>query len=115
VRTPDLGKRFSELSPARQYIMRVFQILNFGRVERLQIRHGEPVVAAETVMIADIKLGDDTSRDESGLADFALSKEACALMIQFDQIFDGELDVIVVQAGLPRRVVVRSKLPEPVR
>jgi hypothetical protein len=106
-----LIERFSELPVARQALVRLAQDLNYGTIRNVPVRDGDPVLGPELIVVVDIKLGaDDGWRPEIGLTDFNLPNELRALMRQLDSINNGEIEAIHVQAGLPRRLILRSRL-----
>ena len=115
--------RLSDLSPARQALVRLCQAINYGSIEDLEIRHAEPVFDPPPVVVRDVKLyGDEQPRPELSLKDFVLSEEAARLMNGLDEVKCGTLRRIEVHAGLPRRMLVESQItgasdvpPYPVR
>ena len=48
-------KRFSELSPAWQELVRVCQALHFGVIRNLQFRGANPLVKSAYVLVDDIQ------------------------------------------------------------
>ena len=101
--------RLSELSAARQQLVRLCQATNYGYIHHLEVKDSEPVFTPATLVWVEIKLdGDDGARQERGLADFALADEICRLMAQLDEIQNGTLEKIEVRAGVPRRLVFSS-------
>ena len=108
------GSRFSELSPSRRALVRICQATNFGYVQDLTVRNGEPIFTTSLpVVLADVKLdSEDERRSESALPDFVLSAEHVRLMLLLDGIEDGKIARIEIRAGLPRRVVVEKSVSE---
>jgi hypothetical protein len=103
--------RFSELSLPRQTLVRVWQTTNFGSIQRLEIRGGEPIFDPPPVLLIDVKLdGDNAPRPEIGLTDFGLSQEVIRLMEQLDERITTTIDLLEVRAGIPRRVVFRAAI-----
>jgi hypothetical protein len=95
--------RFRELSPARQRLVRVMQNINYGRIEHLTLRRGEPVLDPKPVCVQTIKLRykGDAPRVEVTSEDFELKPEVLELMKTFDRVRDGVLPKIDVYQGLP--------------
>jgi hypothetical protein len=108
-------RNFSDLTVARQEFVRLAQRINYGQILGLSVRNGDPVLSPGPVVLLDIKLPGDGARREIGLVDFVLPAEISALMVLFDELRDGVIDVIHVQAGLPRRITLRSTLTEALR
>jgi hypothetical protein len=103
--------RFAQLSPARQALVRLLQTVNYGQIKVLFFRDGEPIYDPAPVVVIDAKLyRDDGPRPELGLADFGLGDDVRRLMARLDHARNGVIQRIEVQAGLPRRVVVESRL-----
>ena len=101
--------KFSQLSPSRRALIRVLQALNYGSILDLKIVNGEVILDPRPEVLIDVRLDEDVSaRPELGLADFTLSAEVMRLLAQIDAFQNGTIEKIVVHAGLPRRVTLRS-------
>ena len=102
--------RLSELSPARQALVRLCQSANYAQIEQLQVNDSEPVFNPAPVVLLDLKLdSDEMPRPEMALTDFMLTAEFCRLMDNLDGLKHGIIERIEVRAGLPRRMLFRSK------
>ena len=98
---------FRQLSAPWQRLVRLFQSINFGRIEDLEIRSAEPVFSPAPRVLFSVDLGsDEGSRPEYDLGDFALPKETVRLMDRFSELGHGTVALIDVRAGLPRRLVI---------
>lgn len=103
--------RLSDLSPARQALVRLCQALNHGSIEDLEVRHSEPVFDPWPVTLRDVKLNsDEEPRPEITLADFVVSDEVLRLMSLLDEMKCGTVWHIEVRAGIPRRMLVESQV-----
>jgi hypothetical protein len=103
--------RLSDLSPARQALVRLCQAVNYGSVEDLEVRHGEPVFDPWPVTVRNVKLtGEDEPRPELSLTDFALSDGVVRLMRGLDELKCGTIRRIDVHGGLPQRMLVESRI-----
>jgi len=92
----------SSLSPARRALVAVLQRLNFGRVEGLVVRAGEPVLDPPPRTVREHKFaGENGPRPEAGLPDFALKPQVLDLMGVLDALGDGTIAVLSVKHGLP--------------
>ena len=102
------------LSPSRRYLVEAMQALNFGRIEQLHIRAGEPVFSPAPRLIQDIKLGstDNGPRPELASEDFPLKASVIELFEYFERIGDGTVTAVEVRYGLPFRVVVERSCGE---
>jgi hypothetical protein len=105
--------RFRQLSALRQALVRLFQSINFGRVEDLEVRRGEPVFSPPPLVLLDLKLdAEEGPRHEQGLSDFVLCDEVRRLASRLDEIENGCIQRIEVRAGIPRRLVVEARALE---
>jgi hypothetical protein len=98
--------RFSELSVPRQRLVRICQMVNYGSIRRLEIKHGDPVFEPPPLLAMDLKL-DRTGppRTEVELRDFLLRDELLCLLGHFDRLVTTTVEFLEVYAGIPRRVI----------
>jgi len=97
----------ASLSPARRRLLEILQQINFGRLETLAIRNGEPVLDPMPRKVLEIKFaGENGPRPELKVDDFLLKRQAVELFEFFDQLQDGVIDVLEVKHGLPFRMIV---------
>ncbi len=103
--------RFTQLSAPRQALVRLFQSINFGCVEDLEIRRGDPVFKPTPMVLVEVKLdAANEPRPELNLADFELRTEVVRLLEQFDALGDGSIDRIEVRHGVPRRIIIERPI-----
>lgn len=92
----------STLSPARRRLLALLQDTNFGRVEGLVVRGGEPVLAPPPRVVREHKFGGENGpRPEAGLPDFGLKAQHRDLLRLLDELGDGTIAVLSVKHGLP--------------
>ncbi len=97
----------STLTPQRRALLEVLQQLNFGRLEDLHIRSGEPVMDTPPRIIREVKFGAENGpRSDQHKADFLLKSQLVELFSFFDEFRDGCISVLEVKHGLPFRLVV---------
>jgi hypothetical protein len=95
------------LSPARRRLLEVFQQINFGRLESLTVRDGDPVFDPHPVIVREHKFGGENGpRPELQIADFLLKQQVVELFTFFDQRQNGVIDVLEIKHGLPFRMIV---------
>ena len=106
--------QFSQLSPPRQDLVRLFQSINYGYVRDLNVLDREPVLASRPpIVVVDLKLDvDQLLRDEVTAVDFELCAEVGRLMSLLDRIRNGKISSIEVRAGIPRRILFEKSLTE---
>jgi hypothetical protein len=103
--------RFLQLSLPRQALVRMCQTVNHGQIKELHVRDSEPVYDPPPLLVFDTKLNrDDNPRPELELADFELRADVLRLMAQLDRAESGVFQRIEVQAGLPQRVLLESRV-----
>ena len=100
--------RFSQLSEARQLLIRLCQRINFGELRDIQVLDREPVFEASQVLVDRRLDGDETARVEAQIPDFELCDEFRRLLDQLDVIDQGRISRIEIRAGLPRRLLFES-------
>lgn len=97
------------LSVARQQLIELMQRINYGRIEGLPVRRGEPVLDPPPRIIREIKFsGENGPRPESAKADFALKAQVRDLFAQLEALGDGVIPCIEIQRGLPFRMTVEE-------
>lgn len=93
---------FSSLSPARRRLLRLLQRLNFGRLEGLVLRRGEPVLDPMPRVVVEHKFAaENGARPEADRGDFALRSQHCDLLRLFDRLQDHEFATLRVMHGIP--------------
>jgi hypothetical protein len=98
-------QRYSQLSPARQALVRLCQEVNFGQILELLVRNAEPVWDPGPTILSEVRLDiEEAVRTEGALPDFRLPSEVRRLTHQLDQIKDGKIAKIEIRDGLPRRL-----------
>jgi hypothetical protein len=98
-----------DLSPERARLVRLFQTINFGRIEELEIRNGEPQFSPAPRVFVEVKLdAEDGPRPESRLSDFALRRPIERFFEQVTRLEDGTIERIEVRHGLPFRMIVEA-------
>jgi hypothetical protein len=92
----------SSLTPGLARLIELLQTLNFGRIEALTIRGGQPAFDPPPRVIQKLKMGgDNTPRPEMGYADFRLKDGVIELLELIARLHDGEIRSIEVRCGLP--------------
>lgn len=103
-------RRFRQLSGPRKALLRLFQTINFGHVDGLEVRAGEPVFNPAPLVFVELKLdAEDAPRREGDLGAFDLRAEVIRLLDELDRLGDGTIERIDVRHGIPRRMVVEAR------
>ena len=92
------------LSPSQQRLVALMQEINFGRIEALVFRVGEPVLEPPPHIVYSFKAGGEKgARLEAGSTDFVLKRGVVDLFECFRRHGAGVVRIIVVTNGLPHR------------
>jgi hypothetical protein len=106
--------RFSEISSARQRLVRLCEAIGFGCIENLVVQNAEPLISTdEPVIHLDIKLDRPLGgppKKES--VDFQLQAEFARLMSLLDAIQNGCIAKIEVRDGVPRRILCAQRFQD---
>jgi hypothetical protein len=103
--------RKSAISAESVRLIELLQELNFGRLEKLVIREGEPVLDPPPIVIQKLKMGgDNVPRPEMRYPDFRLKGGVIELLELFSRIQNGDIATIEVRCGLPVSVEVEWRL-----
>lgn len=101
----------SSLSPNCQRFVRLMQSLNYGRIEALHVRGGEPVFQPPPKVHRTIKIAaQNGAHAEAKIEDFALKQRVVAFFDRLREIDDGVIEVLEVAAGLPLLFEIEHKL-----
>lgn len=99
----------TDLSPTRQRLVEKMQRLNFGHIEGLHVRNGEPVFDPPPRVIRDVKFGgENRPRPEVTKSDFSLKVEVMDLFAHLEEVGDGVITRLEIQRGLPFRMAVEE-------
>ncbi|UYV11918.1 MAG: hypothetical protein NCW75_11485 [Phycisphaera sp.] len=97
------------LSSDRRNLVETLQKINFGRIEGLVIRGGEPVLDPMPRIMHEFKFqADNSPRPESVKSDFLLKRQVVELFALIDQLGDGVIQSLEVRHGLPFRMTVEE-------
>lgn len=96
-------------TPPQRKLIELMQWVNFGRIEGLVVRAGQPVLDPRPRVIREIKFGGENGpRAESAKADFALKAQVRDLLVQLEALGDGVVACIEIQRGLPFRMTLEE-------
>ena len=92
----------SSLSSNRRRLLKLMQCINFGRIENLQVRGGDPVLDPLPRVIRRKKNGGiNQPHAQAGASDFALKREWVEFFRDLDAMGHGVILSIEVAHGLP--------------
>jgi hypothetical protein len=94
--------RTCDLSPACRSLLELICRVNFGRIEALAVRGGEPVLDPPPRVVRAVRLAEvGPSRPEPAGAQYSLKREQIAMVEALAAIGTGVIEVIKVHDGLP--------------
>ncbi len=92
----------SSLSDSQRRLVELMQQINFGRIEHLQVRAGEPLFDPAPRVIQKLKIGGENgARPEANSGDFWLKQQIIELLEAIARLREGEVLSIEVKHGLP--------------
>ncbi len=100
----------SALSAERRRLLETMQRINFGRIENLTVRAGEPTFDPAPRIIRDVKLGggENGPRPELARENFNLKSQVAEMFDHLSRLDDGSVAMIHVQNGLPCRLTIEQ-------
>ena len=99
----------SSLSHPHARLIELMQEVNFGTVEGLHVRDGEPVFTPPPRVIREIKFcAENGPRPELGKHDFALKAQVRDLFAHLESLGDGIIRTLEIKHGLPFRMTVEE-------
>jgi hypothetical protein len=99
----------SALSPARRRLIELMQEINYGRIESLEVRDGEPVFDPPPAVVRLFLFGKDSGPNASrGNDGFALKKKVAELLKVFDRQRLLSIQELVIDNGLPVRMTIKE-------
>lgn len=97
-----------DLTPARRRLLELMQKHNFCKMERLEIRNGEPVFDPPPTIIQHLRIGGDNEpRIQVHLKNFQLKQAHLELFQHLDDLRDGIVDELEVRFGLPQHLKIK--------
>ena len=91
----------SVLSKSQSRLVEILQRLNYGRVEELHVRNGEPVFDPAPRIIQKLKMGGENGpRPEAALQDFLLKHQTIEMLQAIADLGEGKILAIECKNGL---------------
>ena len=95
------------LTPARKRLVELMQEINYGRIEKLHVRDGEPIFDPPPTVLRLFLFGKDNGPNESrGNDGFALKRKVAELFEVFDRERSLSIQELRIDNGLPIRMTV---------
>jgi hypothetical protein len=95
------------LPEPRRRLVELMQTIDFGRIENLAVRNGNPVFDPPPRVVREIKIGGDNGpRPERDANNFLLKDQVVELLHHLDHLRDSTVAVLEIKHGLPFRLLV---------
>jgi len=105
------GLTKSSLSGPKKHLVELMQRLNFGRIEELIVRGGEPVLDPPPRFVREVKFcAENGPRPEAAKEDFALKAQVRELLDHMEAMGNGVIGHIEVKHGLPFRMILEESI-----
>ena len=105
----EVGIRLKDLPPGRNWIVGLMQYINYGRIQFLPVRGGDPVFGKSLQWQIDYKVcAENGPRPEMALGDYLLRKEVISMFECFQKLGNGIVVNIEVKGGLPFMITVQQ-------
>jgi len=89
----------------------MMQAVNFGELQCILVKDGDPIFADGSAVIVDVKLDkEESSRPQLALEDFELTIEIVRLLSRLDDLTNGTIKSLEVRAGIPRRLLLEMRM-----
>lgn len=102
-------RKKSSLSPAQAQLVECMQRLYYGRIERLVVRGGQPVMDPPPRVVRDVKIN---GKNRPGMKvhrqDFMLKAEVRKFLSNLEAIGNGTIRNVEVKDGLPFRMEIEE-------
>ncbi len=100
----------SQLTRARERLVELAQELDFGQIEGLVVRNGDPVFTPPPCVMREVRMHSDEPRTRQCASDFNLKPEVIHLLAEMTTLGTGIIDRIDVKHGLPFRIHIRQPM-----
>ena len=105
------GVTKAALTPARRRLVEMMQEINFGRLEGLEVRDGEPLFDPPPLAVRQVVFGKKNGPKDSPAQDgYALKKKVAELFEVFDREQMFRVLELVIDDRLPLRMTVAGGL-----
>ena len=99
----------ASLPSERRRLLKRMQQINFGRIENLVLKGGQPVLSPSPRVVREVKFGGENGPcPEASIEDFALKAQVVELLRYMDKLQDGVIGVLEIKHGLPFRMAVED-------
>lgn len=99
------------LSPARRRLVELMSETQFGHIDKLVIRAGEPVFEPMPSITRELKFGGDPERAPACTSgEFTLKRHVVEFFEQLDRMRDGVIDRLEIKHDVPFRAFIGADI-----
>ena len=99
----------SNLSKPKAQLVELMQRLNYGYLEGLTVRNGEPIFDPPPRVVRQVRFcRENRPRQEIGKSDFILKAEVRDLFAHMEAMGDGVIECLEIQRGLPFKMTIEE-------
>jgi hypothetical protein len=101
----------SPLTLQRKRLIELCQSLNFGKIEDLPVREGQPHFDSQTRVIKEVKFcAENGPRGDFANPRFLHKPQIEDLLRQLDELQDAHIDILEIKHGLPFKMEIQASL-----
>ena len=93
--------RVEDLSPEHRALMDLMHVLQFGRIENMRVRAGEPILNSDLKVVRVARLGGGSDPATVTTDAFELKKHVRDLFEELERLQDGTVISLEFRHGLP--------------
>lgn len=102
-------KKLSDLSTSFRLLVELMQEVNFGQIENLCVRDGEPCFEPAPIVVNEVIFGKENGNHPMlRKTDFILKSQVVELLERLSNTKDATIRCLVVQNGLPVRMKLEN-------
>jgi hypothetical protein len=99
--------RTRDLSPEQRSLLEIMRVHQFGRIENMSIRAGQPVIDQDLKVVRVASLGGESNGTNLlGSDEFELKRVVCDLFNEFARLDHGTVVKLEFKRGLPCRLEI---------
>ncbi|MBN2291559.1 MAG: hypothetical protein JXM70_03980 [Pirellulales bacterium] len=104
-----MDKQKSSFPEPHRRLVELMQEINFGRIENMAIRNGQPVLSPPPRIVREVKFGAENGpRPEASIEEFVLRAKVVELFRYMDELQNGVIGILEIKHGLPFRMIFRE-------
>ncbi len=111
VAKPSPPARTPELTPAEQELLRICRETGFGRLLKLQVKNGQPLLSQPFIKSRDYKFGSNSVVREPSKTVYQLGAKQSELIAEIRSLDSAVVTYLEIRGGLPISMNAEECLP----